>query len=45
MTKKEWIGLILFIIVAVVMFFYGKDRFEKIDNGEMIVVSQSEMDR
>ena len=27
------------------LFAYGQDRFERIDNGEMVVVSQSYRDR
>ena len=43
--KKEMIGLIIFIIIFSVMILYGIDRFEKINNDEMIVVSESEMDK
>ena len=43
--KKELIGAIAFIIIMALMIAYGLDRIEKINNGEMIVVSESQMDR
>ena len=43
--KKEIFGLIVFVVVIIAMFVYCVDRFDKINNGEMIVVSENEMDR
>ncbi len=43
--KKETIGVIIFIIIMATMFIFWLDRMEKINNGEMTIVSQNEMDR
>ena len=45
MEKKEIIGFVLIVIGLIAIVFEGIDRFEKIENGEMIVISQSQMDR
>lgn len=45
MKMKEIMGFLLMGIVLVGILFYGADRIEKIENGEMTLVSQSEMDR
>lgn len=41
--KKEMLGLIIFIIIMIAMFIYGMNRFDKINNGEMVQVSESYM--
>lgn len=41
--KKEVIGIALFIIILSTIFVYGFDRMNKINNGEMIQVSESQM--
>lgn len=45
MKMKEIMGFLLMGIVLIGILFYGADRIEKIENGEMTLVSQSEMDR
>lgn len=43
--KKEILGLVIFTVIMAVIFAVAVDRFEKIDNGEMVLVNQNEMDR
>lgn len=43
--KKEVVLAIVFVIVMIGMVTIALDRFEKIDNGEMTLVSESYMDR
>lgn len=41
--RKEVIGVIIFILAMVCIFKYAETRFEKIENGEMVLVNQNEM--
>ena len=43
MTKKEKLGLLVFIIIIISILVIQTIRVEKIDNGEIILVNQSEM--
>ena len=43
--KKEIILIILFLIIMLGIYFIGRDRFEKIEDGEMILVNENLMDR
>lgn len=43
--KKEIIYILLFISLFFILIGYGLDRIEKINNGEMQVVSESYKDR
>lgn len=43
--KKDLVMLIVFIIIFILLFIYGANRFNNINNGNMKVVSQSEIDR
>lgn len=45
MKRKELIGVVVFAIVMVAILLIGANRIEKIENGEMTLVSQSQMDR
>ena len=45
MKMKEIVGFVIVGIALVGILLYGADRVEKIENGEMILVSQSEMNR
>lgn len=45
MTKREMLGVVIFVIIFALFCAYARDRFEKIDNGEIVVVSESYMDR
>ena len=45
MKMKEIVGFALIGIALVGILLYGADRIEKIENGDMTLVSQSEMDR
>ena len=45
MKRKELIGVAVFAIVMVGILLIGTNRIEKIENGEMTLVSQSQMDR
>lgn len=45
MKMKEIMGFVIMGIALVGILLYGADRFEKIENGEMILVNQNEMDR
>lgn len=45
MKMKEFMGFVLVGVVLVGILFIGADRVQKINNGEMTLVSQSEMDR
>ena len=45
MKRKELIGVVVFTIVMVGILLIGANRIEKIENGEMTLVSQSQMDR
>lgn len=45
MKMKEIMGFVIVGIALVGILLYGADRVEKIENGEMTLVSQSEMDR
>ncbi len=45
MKMKEIMGFIIVGIALAGILLYGADRVEKIENGEMTLVSQSEMDR
>lgn len=42
---KAFIVITLYVAVMACLFIYGIERAEKINNGELTVVSQSEMDR
>lgn len=42
---KNLIYAVVFVAAITGLFAYGQDRFERIDNGEMVVVSQSYRDR
>lgn len=41
--RKEVIGVIIFMLAMVCFFKYAEARFEKIENGEMVLVNQNEM--
>ena len=43
--KKEVIGIILFLAIMLAIFFIGRDRFERIENEELIQVSEEYMNR
>ena len=45
MKTKEIMGFVIVGIALVGILLYGADRVEKIENGEMTLVSQSQMDR
>lgn len=45
MTKKEILGFVVFIIIMISLIAIGMERFEKIDNGEIILVNQNDADR
>ena len=45
MKTKEIMGFVLIGAALVGILLYGADRVEKIENGEMTLVSQSQMDR
>lgn len=45
MKMKEIVGFVIVGIALVGILLYGAYRVEKIENGEMILVSQSEMNR
>ena len=44
-TKKEILGFIIILVVFGIFLEIAKARFEKIENGEIVVVSESYMDR
>lgn len=41
--RKEVIGVIIFVLAMVCVFKYAEARFEKIENGEMVLVNQNQM--
>lgn len=41
--RKEVIGVIIFLLAMVCVFKYAEARFEKIENGEMVLVNQNQM--
>lgn len=41
--KKEVIGVIIFLCIMLAIYFIGRQRFDDIDEGRMIIVSESEM--
>ena len=43
--RLELIGIIMCIIAIIIILVLTSDRFEKIDSGEMVWVSESEMYR
>ncbi len=43
MKLKEVLVIIIFLLVFILLGFWWMDRAEKIDAGEMIIVSESEM--
>lgn len=43
--KKEVIGVIIFLCIMLAIYFIGRQRFDDINSGRMIVVSESERDR
>lgn len=43
MKFKEFIGVVIFLAIFLIIAIWGIDRFEKINNGEMVIVSESEM--
>ena len=43
MKFKEFIGVVVFLVIFLILAIWGIERFEKINNGEMIVVSESEI--
>ena len=43
--KKEIIASIIFLIIMLGIYFIGRDRFERIENGEMVQVSEEYRDR
>lgn len=45
MKTKEIIGFLLMGVILVGILFIGMNRIEKIENGEMTLVSQNQMDR
>lgn len=45
MKMKEIMGFAIVGIALVGILFIGANRIEKIENGEMTLVSQSQMDR
>lgn len=45
MKAKEIIGVLIFAVLMVGILLVGANRIEKIENGEMTLVSQSYMDR
>lgn len=45
MKRKELIGVVVFAVLMVAILLIGANRIEKIENGEMTWVSQSQMDR
>lgn len=45
MKRKELIGVVVFAVLMVAILLIGANRIEKIENGEMTLVSQSQMDR
>lgn len=45
MKTKEIMGFLLLGVIMVGILFIGINRIEKIENGEMTLVSQSEMDK
>lgn len=40
--KKEVIGVIIFLVIMLAIYFIGQQRIKAIDEGRMIVVSNSE---
>ena len=45
MKVKEIMGVLIFAVLMVGILLVGANRIEKIENGEMTLVSQSYMDR
>ena len=41
--RKEVIEVIIFVLAMVCVFKYAEARFEKIENGEMVLVNQNQM--
>ena len=38
--KKEIIAIIIFLVLMLMIYFIGRERFEQIENGTMIQVSE-----
>lgn len=45
MKVKELVVVVLIGVALIGILFIGANRVEKIENGDMVLVSQSEMDR
>lgn len=45
MKNKEVMGVVLFGILIIAILMFGMNRIEKINNGDMTLVSQNEIDR
>lgn len=45
MNRKEFLGVLIFGIAMVGILMFGMAKFEKIENGEMVLVNQNQMDR
>ena len=45
MKKKEIMGVLIFTAIFMAIIFAGINRFEKVENGEMVLVNQNQMDR
>ena len=43
--KKEVIGVIIFLVIMLMIYFIGHDRFERIESGELTQVSEEYMNR
>lgn len=41
--RKEVIEVIIFVLAMACVFKYAEARFEKIENGEMVLVNQNQM--
>jgi len=43
MKAKEMMGVVIFIAIFMAILMFGANRMEKIENGDMVLVNQSEM--
>lgn len=43
--KKEIIAIIIFLVAMLMIYFIGRDRFTKIEEGHMFIVSEEFRDR
>lgn len=43
--KKEIIGVIIFLVIMLAIYFIGRQRFDDIEKGNMIIVNENERDR